>query len=50
MHRLTITTTHSFAEPGTYYPALRATSRRDGGVTSLFGRVQNLVRVRVVVT
>lgn len=40
---------HAFAEPGVYYVAIRVTSERSGDATSLFGRVQNLDRVRVVV-
>src|SRR5262245_9408334 len=42
--------THAFDEPGTYFPALRVTSRRQGDVDSPFARVQNLGRVRVVVS
>jgi hypothetical protein len=41
---------HAFTAPGTYFPALRATSQRQGDATTPFGRVQNLGRVRVVVT
>ena len=47
--RLTVTATHAFTEPGTYFPALRATSHRQGDVGTAFARVQNLGRVRVVV-
>jgi hypothetical protein len=42
--------THAFEEPGTYFPALRVTSHRQGDVDSPFARVQNLGRVRVVVS
>jgi hypothetical protein len=42
-------TTYAFSEPGTYFPALRVTSQRQGDVDSPFARVQNLGRVRVVV-
>jgi hypothetical protein len=42
-------TTHSFDEPGTYFPAMRVTSQREGDRRSLFGRIQNIARVRVVV-
>jgi hypothetical protein len=38
-----------FAAPGTYFPALRAVSHRQGSATTRFARVQNLGRVRVVV-
>ncbi len=47
--RLTLTAAHVFAEPGTYFPALRVTSQRRGDVATRHGRVQNLGRVRVVV-
>jgi hypothetical protein len=46
---LTLTTTHSFAEPGTYFPMLRVTSHRTGQTDTPFAGVQNLGRVRVVV-
>ena len=48
--RLSSVARHAFAEPGTYFPALRATSQRQGDATTAFARVQNLGRVRVVVT
>ena len=44
-----LSTTHSFAKPGTYYPVLRATSQREGDVKTPFGRIQNIGRARVVV-
>jgi hypothetical protein len=47
--RLRLTTSHAFAEPGTYFPALRVTSQRQGDPATPFARVQNLGRVRVVV-
>jgi hypothetical protein len=47
--RLTLRTSHAFAEPGTWFPALRVTSQRQGDVETAFARVQNLGRVRVVV-
>ena len=47
--RVTLTTTHSFPKPGTYFPVLRASSQREGDATAVFARVQNLGRVRVVV-
>lgn len=40
---------HSFDEPGTYFPAVRVTSQREGRPESLFGRIQNIARVKVVV-
>lgn len=48
--KLRLTTTHAFDEPGTYFPALRVASQRQGRVDSPFARVLNLGRVRVVVT
>ena len=41
--------THVFSKPGTYFPALLATSQRDGNANSQFTCVPNLGRVRVVV-
>jgi hypothetical protein len=49
MARLGVTASHAFSEPGTYFPALRVTSQRQGDVATRFARVQNLARVRVVV-
>jgi hypothetical protein len=40
---------HAFSAPGTYFPALRATSQRHGDARTRFGRVSNLGRARVVV-
>jgi len=41
---------HAFDEPGIYFPVVRVTSHRDGDATSRYARVQNLSRVRVVVS
>jgi hypothetical protein len=46
---VTLTTTHAFAEAGTYFPAVRVISERDGHVDAKLGRMENLDRVRVVV-
>jgi hypothetical protein len=46
---LRVATSHAFSEPGTYYPALRVASHRQGDVETPFARVLNLGRVRVVV-
>jgi hypothetical protein len=46
---ITLSATHAFAKPGTYFTVLRATSQRQGDVTTPYGRVQNIARVRVVV-
>lgn len=45
----TVTITHRFDKPGTYFPALRGISQRQGDAATPFGRIQNLGRVRVVV-
>lgn len=47
--KVTLKTTYTFSKPGTYFPALRATSQRDGDAKTPFTRIQNLDRVRVVV-
>jgi hypothetical protein len=47
--RVSVERRHSFAGPGTYFPAVRVVAQREGGATSPFGRLQNLARVRVVV-
>jgi hypothetical protein len=47
--RVTVKTTYSFAKPGTYFPALRVTSQRQGDANAEYALVQNLGRVRVVV-
>jgi hypothetical protein len=44
-----VTITHRFDKPGTYFPALRGISQRQGDAKTAFGRIQNLGRVRVVV-
>jgi hypothetical protein len=45
----TLQATHSFSQPGTYFPVLRATSQREGDPKTPYARIQNLGRVRVVV-
>jgi hypothetical protein len=45
---LRVSSVCSYSKPGTYYPALKVTSERDGKLGP-FARVQNLDRVRVVV-
>ena len=47
--RATVTTTYVFDKPGTYFPALRGYSERNGNPNTPYGRVRNLDRVRVVV-
>jgi hypothetical protein len=45
-----LSATHSFANAGTYFAVLRATSQRQGDATTPYGRIQNIARVRVVVS
>ena len=47
--RVTVSVTHSFDKPGTYFPALRGTSQRQGNAATPYGRIENLDRVRVIV-
>ncbi|UVO54273.1 PKD domain-containing protein [Sphingomonas sp. SUN039] len=47
--RATVSTTHSFAKPGTYFVTLRVESERSGNAASPYARIPNLARVRVVV-
>jgi hypothetical protein len=48
--RVTVSSTHAYARPGTYFPVLRAWSHRDGDRRTPYARVQNIGRARVVVT
>jgi len=47
--RRQFTTTHRFTTPGTYFPALKVTTQRQGDADTGHARVHNLGRVRVVV-
>lgn len=47
--RATLKTNYAFSKPGTYFPALRVTSQRQGDARTPYARIQNLGRVRVVV-
>jgi hypothetical protein len=47
---VSLKTTYTFTKPGTYFPALRVTSSRNGDVNSAYAQILNLARVRVVVT
>lgn len=42
-------TTHVFSKAGTYFPAVRVSSHRDGNPDTPYARMPNLDRVRVVV-
>lgn len=44
-----VRTSFTYTKPGTYFPALRVASQREGHPTTAFGRAQNLGRIRVVV-
>ena len=46
---LHLTATHVYTSPGTYFPALRVSSQREGNPGTPFARSMNLGRVRVVV-
>ena len=46
---VTVTATHSYACPGTYFAVIRVASHRKGDQHTSYARVQNLARVRVVV-
>lgn len=45
----TVSVSHRFDRPGTYFPALRATSQRDGLAGTPYARIENLGRMRIVV-
>jgi len=47
--RLNVWASHAFTEPGTYFPAIRVGSQRQGNLAKPHGQVLNLGRVRVVV-
>jgi hypothetical protein len=47
--RVSLSATHRFARPGTYFVGLRGYSQRQGKAATLYTRVRNLDRVRVVV-
>lgn len=47
--RITLTRQYTYTKPGTYFPALRVHSQRQGNATTPYARVPNLGRVRVVV-
>ena len=47
--RLTLTASHSYAQPGVHFAALRVTAQRQGDADTPYTRVQNLARARIVV-
>ncbi len=48
--RVRVTKTHAYTAPGTYFVALRGVSQRQGDTATPYARLNNLARVRVVVT
>ncbi len=47
--KVTVTTSYAFSQPGTYFPALRITSQRQGDPNTPHTRILNLARARVIV-
>ena len=46
---VSLTASHSYPAPGTWFAVLRASGQREGRADTPYGRVQNIARVRVVV-
>ena len=46
---VTITATHAYDKPGTYFPVVRVAAQREADPLTPYGRVLNLARARVVV-
>ena len=46
---VTVTAAYAFGQPGTYFPALRVTSQRQGNPHTPHTRIHNLARTRVIV-
>jgi hypothetical protein len=44
-----LSATHSYSKPGTYFAVLRAASQRQGDARTLYARIENIARARVVV-
>ncbi len=47
--RVSVSFTHRFDQPGTYFTGLRGLSQRQGDRKAPYARIQNLDRVRVTV-
>jgi hypothetical protein len=47
--RVTLSASHAYAKPGTYFAVIRVGSQREGDAASPYGRVLNLARARIVV-
>lgn len=48
--QLNLVADYSYQVPGTYFPVVRVTSQREGNSETSYGRIQNIGRVRVVVS
>ncbi|MCB2061028.1 MAG: hypothetical protein KDE21_11005, partial [Novosphingobium sp.] len=48
--RVSLSTEHSYSQPGTRFAVLRVASQREGDAETPYARVQNIARVRVVVS
>ncbi len=48
--RVVLTRQFTFDKPGTYFPAIRVHSQREGDAKTAYARLPNLGRVRVVVS
>lgn len=48
--RVSLTAEHSYSQAGTHFAVLRVASQREGNAGTPYGRVQNIARVRVVVS
>jgi hypothetical protein len=46
---VTLTTTHTYEAPGTYFATALVTSHREGDVSAQHRRLQNLASARVLV-
>jgi hypothetical protein len=46
---VSLSATHSYSKPGTYFAVLRAASQRHGDIKTPYARIQNIARVRIVV-
>lgn len=48
--KVSLSATHAYDRPGTYFVVLRAASQREGDRQTPFAHIQNLARARIVVT
>src|SRR3546814_9103533 len=46
---LTLSTSHEFDQPGTYFPTARVVSHREGDLDAKLRRIENLASARVIV-